>query len=270
MFSYLQRSIPSLARENELTIYYRPENSEIWQALDTTINIERNLASALMIDRGDYALIAVETYPVLQANMWNPFGYTIYNSRTIAEALASIDGSYRTVLWYDTSDQTWDIYDTTIEPPLASLVNTLQQFEYGQGYWIYATETITPYLGISTADSARAVTSHYPPMIVYGWVNSGTQTLDQQTTITALIDNQICGQAQIEEIGNRQAYTIQIDASNTKECNTIHATISLAINGVHVHQIDIWDNSQLHHIPLHEPNDTTTMHQQIFLPHLQK
>ncbi len=270
MINYMQRSVPSLARESDLKIYYRPEGDNDWQVLDTAINTTRNLASALMVNRGDYVLATTVTYPTLYAGEWNLFGYSIYNTRPVSEALASINGSYQTVLWYDPSDQLWDIYDTTIKWPLSELVNTLTQFEHGQGYWIFATETVTPSLGISVEPPSRQSLTESPPMVAYGWITESNHlNLAPGMTIEAHIAGQVCGTSQIEYINGRFAYTMQIPALQSGSCATTDATITFTIDGQDTAQSHKWSNKGAQFLPIRATGNQT-MTNFILIPLMQR
>lgn len=57
----------------------------------------------------------------------------------IAKSLSPIEGKYAAVLSYDALTASWLIYN-----PLASAeANTLKELKRGEGYWIYATESVT-------------------------------------------------------------------------------------------------------------------------------
>ena len=68
---------------------------------------------------------------------WNLIGAPFSQSRSVTGALSSIQGKYARVFGYDAADPAdpWEVYD--IAAP--SWANTLQTFEPGKGYWVFAT-----------------------------------------------------------------------------------------------------------------------------------
>lgn len=68
---------------------------------------------------------------------WNLIGAPFSQSRSVTGALSSIQGKYARVFGYDAADPAdpWEVYD--IAAP--SWANTLQAFEPGKGYWVFAT-----------------------------------------------------------------------------------------------------------------------------------
>ena len=76
---------------------------------------------------------------------WNLVGYPAQSARPVAEALASIDGSYTQVQTFDPTDPAdpWKIYDVD----LPVYANDLALMEPGRAYWIHVTTACT--LGIA-------------------------------------------------------------------------------------------------------------------------
>ena len=69
---------------------------------------------------------------------WNLIGYPSASARDVTTVLASISGKFDLVEGYDgaTPDNPWLIYD----PAAPAFVNTLTQFQPGEGYWIHMTQ----------------------------------------------------------------------------------------------------------------------------------
>ena len=69
---------------------------------------------------------------------WNLAGYPSQTTRPIAEALASIDGSYDLVYAYEAWDAAdpWKKYNTAAPP----FLNDLTEMGPGWGYWIRVSE----------------------------------------------------------------------------------------------------------------------------------
>ena len=267
LFSYYQRDLPTEDSEAYLQVYYRPSNSQIWQALDTNLDPSRNLASALMTGDGDYILATTYILPQLTGNSWNLFGYPLQESRPVTNVLSSVSDSINTVYGYDV-DTGWLIYDFTVPIPFAPIVNTLKSMEYGSGYWIYATKTVTPQISIkyeqtrliNTIDRAR-------PMTIYGWVYENESLKPQSgMEIKAYINNTLCGSSYIQELDGQLAYSLQIEAQNDhyKNCGSPNQQIRLTINNVPISEPIQWSNIQAkrHSIGL----DTTNLRHAQFVP----
>jgi hypothetical protein len=75
---------------------------------------------------------------ILFCEGWNLVGYPSTKSKSVTEALSSIDGKYTLVYAYDASDlaDPWKKYDVSA-PPYA---NDLTEMHPGLGYWIQASE----------------------------------------------------------------------------------------------------------------------------------
>ena len=79
------------------------------------------------------------------------------DARPITQALASLAGSYSSVQEYDLVDFVWKLYDPTVLPEFAPLVNTLTEFQLGQSYWVYATQSITPVIPIGETNDGLPI-----------------------------------------------------------------------------------------------------------------
>jgi hypothetical protein len=256
-FQYLQRELPAI-EEDQLRIYYLDEsdpNAE-WQRLENTaIDDFRNLASTKMPGEGLYALIATVELPRFQTE-WNNFGYPINESRLVADALGSIDGAYTSVYHYDSAQEEWLLYDATVVtdyPEFESLVNTLEQLEFGKGYWLYATEEITAYLGVAGSSSALdTANQQFPPATYYGYLlpYEGFQPTAGMS-VTAWVDGVNCGEGSVRLLDGQLAYTIQVEAENsTGECGNEGKSITFEVGSWPVAQRPQWDNSQAQFLTL--------------------
>ena len=254
LFNYLQRNVPDLNGEPDLQIYYRPLSASIWQPLDTALDTTRNLASALMVDEGDYLLASTYILPPLYANQWNLIGYPARDSRSIEDALASIEGTFNIVYGYEPENGGWVVYDPNVPPIFAPLVNTLQTMAYGKGYWIYATETVTPYLGVySGSTRAASFLSDDRPMIVYGQVQAGqTFTPSAGMPISAYIDDKLCGEGEVEMQNNQLSYVIQVEAEgdNGEGCGSSNQPATFFVAGQQMEGTVTWRDDQAQYLAL--------------------
>ena len=248
LFSYLQRNVPDENYEDALQIYYLPDGSSEWQALDTALDTNINQASALLIGQGSYVLAMTVELPAFNAG-WNNFGYPVQTTRPVAEALASIAGKYTTVYHYDSQlPDPWQVYDATVPDPFAPLVNTLANLEFGHGYWLYATENVIGYVPVDRR--AEAVQSfELPPATLYGWV---VETADFTPTagmsITAEIDGNLCGQTTVKPLDGQLAYNMQVRAENvfgsSNGCGENGKNIVFKVDGQLMEQTHWWNNEQ--------------------------
>lgn len=69
---------------------------------------------------------------------WNNIAY-LGQTQPVAQAMASIQGKYTIVFHYVNIDKSWQSYS----PNLPAFASNLTNLEYGQAYWIYATEGCT-------------------------------------------------------------------------------------------------------------------------------
>ena len=261
-FNYLQSDVPGDGIYEEfLQIYYSADEGTTWTPLKTTLNTDNNLAAATMpyTNQGDglYALISTIQMPN-QAIGWNLFGYPVQESRPVTEALASVINDITTVYWFDTQADNWLIYDTTVPAPFDQLVNTLSQMDYGKGYWVYATQAITPYIGVENDRSGIFVR----PMTVYGLVNeSDSFTPTAGMEIVAYIGNTACGSGLLESIDGKLGYTLQVNANSTTGCGAEGSEVTFVIDNKNMSQSAIWSNRQALYLPF---NATLSNH--LYLP----
>src|SRR3990172_6199521 len=97
------------ATENGLPLYAYTATS--WVALPTTRDAYFNLATAPSQGVGVYALMASVQIPLYRAG-WNLVSYPVQETRTVTEALASIQGYYKSIYGYRAEDvaDPWEVY----------------------------------------------------------------------------------------------------------------------------------------------------------------
>jgi len=242
MVSYLGRDVPSGQEEN-LRLYYSADAGQTWQRLETELDVYRNQASALIVGEGLYALMATLEMPQLAAG-WNLLGYPVAGSQPISQALSSIDGHYTMVFRYDRVTDTWLLYDATIAEPFASLVNTLETVEFGYGYWIYATETVTPYINPVVDGRVTTVDGRTPPAVFYGWVTE-TESVKPEAgmVLEAYIDGQLCGSAPVFVLGDGLAYRLLVEGG-VDECGRDGVAVEFVLDGQVMSVGGVWRNSK--------------------------
>ena len=250
-FDYLQSDVPD-GMEHTLKIYYSPDEGSTWQRMSTDVDLHDNRATTTMASEGGgglYALISTVDVP-LRFTGWNLFAYPVQTTRTISNALQSIDGYYSTLYGYDgnNSANPWLVYDTNAD----SWVNTLQQLEYGQGYWIYVTEPITLSLPVdttATSTSRRTNRLISPPATYYGVVND--EQAQASMPVTAWINGTECGQGETRLVNGTLMYSITVwEAGQKAGCGTIGDIITFKVGSQTMTTSVRWDNSQVWNIAI--------------------
>jgi len=229
-FDYLQRDVPA-GYEATLRLYHSPDEGRSWQRLETTLDIEYNQAIARMPEAGQgiYALLATVELPALQPG-WNQLSYPLPGARPVAEALASVAGATSAVLFYDEGE--WRLYDraVTVEHPgYAAWLNDLTHLEFGRSYWVHATATITPYLGLPEVQS----TAFNPlPTTFYGPVSATADFVPVAgMEVQAIIGEALCGSGAIETVGGALAYKVQVRADAGDGCARAGQTVTFRAGG---------------------------------------
>ncbi|HSH05903.1 MAG TPA: VCBS repeat-containing protein [Anaerolineae bacterium] len=255
---YLQRQTPD-GFESTLTIYHSPDYGNTWNRLDTTLDTDENRATTLMDatnPEGIYALIATVKMSPFNTG-WNLFGYPIMETRAVTTALASIDGYYNTVYHYDAYAAEWLLYDAPLAkdyPAYTNLVNTLDNLEFGLGYWLYATQPITLFLGVPENSSFAPTTNlfTFPPATYFGPVTASSNfTPTAGMSIDAYINDTLCGTSTLTALNSDLVYTLQAKADASDNCGTTGATITFAIdNQTIITSTTSWDSSQAQYHPI--------------------
>ncbi|HSH05701.1 MAG TPA: FG-GAP-like repeat-containing protein [Anaerolineae bacterium] len=258
---YLQRQVPD-GYEYTLTMYHSPDYGKTWLRLPTDLDMEENRAVAFMDGEqpeGIYALIAtIEMNPF--AAGWNVFGYPINGTRPVTTALASIDGSYTSVYHFNNFGGEWLLYDSLVSKnysQYAGLVNDLHYLSFGQGYWLYATEPVTLYLGVPSAGaglvgpSAEGLFTYLPTTYFGPIVPTASFTPTAGMPITAYVDGVVCGNGSVVNWNGGLAYSMQVKGDSGDGCGTYGATVSFALDGQILAGAEHgWDNRQAQYHPL--------------------
>jgi hypothetical protein len=294
-FQYFEREVPK-GYEHTLTIYYLADREPApglpaWQRLPTLLDTDENLAAAAMPQlaqgsQGIYALMATVAMPVLQPT-WNLFAYPIPGERAVANALAAVAGAYTSVYRYDaTAPAPWALYDATVvaqHPDYAFLVNDLTTLQFGHAYWLYATQTITPYLGIggSAASGAALADALLPPATFYGPLEGeAARQLTAGQPIQAYVGGVLCGAGTMTQFNGRWIYKLQVAAATAvagagNSCGYLGAPVTFTVSGNTVAEQPRWDNRQAQYQPLTAPVKPLSVapgagSHRLFLPLLQR
>lgn len=243
------------ANEDDLTLYYRGDDD--WVALDTVLDTYFNMASAPSQGTGVYALMASVKIP-LYGPGWNLVSYPVRGARAITEALESISGTYAIVYGYVATgtvgpgSDPWRVYGTDVP----SYVNRLHELQFGQGYWISATETVTWYIGGESEALAASDVQNMqsPPATYYGSVLAG-QGITPTTgmTVTAWVNSKPCGQGQTMEMGGEVVYSIHVFADGpggAAGCGEPGERVAFWVGGQAMSPTAVWDNNRLWELAL--------------------
>ncbi len=268
-FHYLEREVPR-GYEHTLAVYYwrnAESNGEApqWQRLATDLDMDENMAAARMPQdsfqgQGIFALMATVEMPALTPT-WNLFAYPIPGERSVATALASIEGAYTSVYFNGgssggTADSPWRLYDATVAteyPDFAPWINDLSTLQFGHTYWLYATQAITPYLQIGTANgidaAAAATNSLLPPATYFGPITGDDMlTLSDGMVLIATVNGQACGQGTLLQLAGSWVYKIQVAAAvQGNYCGVPGDSITFLLNDRRFVEQPAWDNQQAHY-----------------------
>jgi hypothetical protein len=168
--------------------------------------------------------------------------------------LASIEGKYTSVYNYNTAADEWYLYDATVGSNFSNLVNDLTVLEYTKGYWLYATENVTGYIGVDGGIQSsflwgQSVSFQLPPATYYGWVTPADNFAPTVgMAVTAEIGGHLCGETTVQEHNGQLAYVLEVQAEKVfgtaNGCGTDSRSIVFKVDGVEMDHDIIWNNSQ--------------------------
>ncbi|MEM7032798.1 MAG: FG-GAP-like repeat-containing protein [Chloroflexota bacterium] len=268
-FQYLGKEVPA-GEEAFLTLHHWDGNR--WQPLPTTLNLAFNEASAAVQDFGLYALMSSVPIPLAQPG-WNLISYPINESRSVNEAFASIDDHYELVYGYEATDAAnpWRIYCHTCQNKVNWLpkFNDLTHVEFGNGYWIQTTASITLYLkGATNNTAARASQNLQSPPATYFGLIASALTTEADQVVLAFIENQQCGQGKTY-IGedDKIYYMVKVSGNGPSgdACGTSEANVVFQVAGKPVAEVATWQNDQVQEINF-TLSTTPMLNNMIYLP----
>ena len=269
LFRYLGRDVPG-DYEDLLQVYYLEDGTTTWVPIDTELDTQYNHASATLQESGIYALIVTIEYAPFMPG-WHNVSYPLQHTQAITQALASIDGSYNSVLNYNPDPAVgWRRFDTTVQAPFGPLVNTLTEMEFLQAYWLHITQPVTLYLGVENGvpvmlSPLEEQADVFPPATYYGWVEpSDGFTPTVGSSVQAWIGDTLCGETSLVEHNEQLAYAIHVEATDPFEpdgCGEDGALVTFMVDGQEMNETPFWENGQSQYLSL-TPNLTV----EIYLP----
>jgi hypothetical protein len=243
-FGYLGSEVPP-GEETWLRVHFW--NGSSWEQLPTHLNTYYNNASVPVRGEGLYALMSSIEIP-LYGTGWNMFAYPVQATRPVSEALLSVSGYYTTVYGYEVQDAAdpWKVYDVTAP----EWVNDLHVLEFGRGYWVQVSETITLMLK-GEPDAALAVADNLqsPPATYYGEVEAGPSFIPVTgVEVSAWIGENLCGRGTTLEASDRIVYSVNVSADGPGEvtgCGALGREVRFRIGLQEMVPSVAWDNNRL-------------------------
>jgi hypothetical protein len=262
-FMYAGSEVPA-GEENFLRLYFW--DGVEWRILLTELDLDHNTASCPIPGPGLYALMSSYEIP-LYGPGWNNVSYPLLESRPVTQSLLSISGFYTTVYGYDATDTTdpWKVYDVTVP----DWVNDLSVLEFGRGYWINVSETITWCLrgdsAASTLAGSGSQSGQGPPATYYGLVEgTGSFAPTAGLPVLAQVDGRLCGQSQTMEVNGEVVYSVNVFADGPGGAAGYGAPgreVTFEIGSQVMGTTAIWDNSRVWELVL-----SPTFQHRIYLP----
>ncbi|MBN1146891.1 MAG: hypothetical protein JXA78_06530, partial [Anaerolineales bacterium] len=142
--------------------------------------------------------------------------------------------------------------------------NDLGELLFGRAYWLYATQAVTPYLGVPGATAplvaapASPVALQLPPTTFYGWLLPwGDFDPQAGDSVQAWIGEQLCGQDIVTLVEDQLAYKLQVsDDSALEGCGKPGRLVHFYVNGQLLPLSSAaWDNRQAWFHLLGPPNN---------------
>lgn len=274
-FNYLQQEVPgSQVYEEGLRIYHSTDKGTSWQQLETVLDAQENLATAIMPSDGSgnglYMLSVTIAMPALEPG-WNQIGYPVTGTRSVTEALGAIAGDYRLI--YDngpTAAGPWRLHDQDVmaeHPDLAGFVNDLGELVFGGVYWIYMLDAAEPFFGLPElpgdaapegltaleALSGPDAADEMPPATHYGWVTASPGfTPAAGMPVVGTVGGVVCGQTTVQDWAGQLAYKLQVSAASDTEpgCGQAGDTVVFSVDDQIMVEAAAWDNTMTHYVPL--------------------
>jgi hypothetical protein len=229
------------AGENAVRVYFWDESRARWEALPTTLDPDRNEASAPVRGEGIYALLIASPFA---GTGWQLFQYTGPELPPEA-ALPSVGPSYRLVYERVPADAAdpWKLY----APGAPEWVSDLASLTPGRQYYAYVPEP-------AGQGVALASLSLNPPATYYGVVPGGDGfTPVESQEVLALVGETVCGRGRTRAVGEQIVYSVNVNAVGTGDqagCGTTGRTVRFQVAGRLMATTAPWDDTNLTRLDL--------------------
>ena len=229
------------------TFLYVPDST--FTGVDT---FDYEVSDGVLTDTATVSITVVgETAEIPFVVGWNLFGWPLEEPGVLPGALSSIDGSYSNVWGYDAETETWLGYAVGVP----AFFNDLTQLEFGRGYWILISQTVTATFGdivggdsiVQTVSRDVVSTVPSPPSALYGTVANGTAGL----AVQAFVNGTLCGEGVTMAYGDEVVYKLFVVAdAQTPQCGTPGATITITVDGITADETAQWNRDEIQQVDL--------------------
>ena len=172
--------------------------------------------------------------------------------RSVADALVSIEGAYNTVYWFDGADSTdnWKVNS----PDVPGWVNDLSDLQFGEGYWIHLTRSITLRLqGAGFLEQTRSPAQQLPPATYYGPVLPyGNFEPKPGMEVFAWTSGVICGQGVTQLVDGQVVYSVNVSADGalTPGCGKDGSVVHFQVGDYKMVAAVSWSNERVQYVQL--------------------
>ena len=247
---YLGREVPPGKEENLIIHYW---DGQTWEPLDTEVDTRRNSAVALVSGPGLYALMVRVVIP-LDGPGWNVIAFPVVGTQPVIKALEPISKTYQILYRNDITDKSnpWHIHGPNLPSWFADLTDSVTNLEYGEVYYIYATEPVDWFVhSEGLINDISAGSSTLPPAVYYGTLPPTSQA---GAIVTGSVNGTLCGEAEAKEVqtvnGPKIAFAIKISDDYTeKGCGTRGSTVTFQVGDTAIGNAP-WDNTRVQEIEL--------------------
>jgi hypothetical protein len=244
---YLGSDVPA-GGEGGIRLHRYDEVNGTWVALETRLDQERNEASAPVNGPGLYRLMTSLRIPV-RGPGWNMIAYPLAGSAPVTTALSSIEGYYTTVYGYADEDSLdpWKVYD--IDTP--AWVNDLNQFDFGRGYWVNATDAVTVLLPpggwpASATNAAAPRMLPAPPATYYAVLGPSGGNWQAGQPVMAFDGTTPCAQSTTSEVDG--SIVLAIDVPQSAGCGGPGHLLTFSVGNQRTIYKAFWNNNRPHNL----------------------
>ncbi|MEI8165736.1 MAG: adenylate/guanylate cyclase domain-containing protein, partial [Chloroflexales bacterium] len=169
-------------------------------------------------------------------------------SRLVAEvglALGSVSGQYQ-IVYSHVPTETLDPWKVYAPAPAPAWVSDLTTLNFGQGYWIYATQATDLLLRGSAVAPRPASALSAPPATIYGVLPSvGGVAPTTGQPVEARIGAAVCGQGVTQHVGDQVVLVVKVAAAEAPSfaCGAEGRSVTVTVAGRAVGTAG-WDNTR--------------------------